>query len=245
MHYEHGASRTDQVIQQFPIFAAYDGSLSSRFHLSFLRHSTLTLYRDQIESVLAGRRVNTVEVWAEHARRTDEHGDIDTVLHVPTVPVSGLKSWEVDYARSFANRDLNLAAEILFNRIAALAALCAEQGIRLVVLNNAVHPIFMQILPRGETDYRDFVVGLEQVSRQHGADFFDLGRGKLGDPTLFQDAVHHNEAGSMWVTDEIARILRGRQTLSDRSPAPPGAPAGQQTRLERESPRSLNGARNI
>jgi hypothetical protein len=205
MLYERDAVHTQAIAAALPVFAAYSDGPGAALERALLFHSDLFLYREIVRDWLMRRPVKEIPAWVAIARRTNAHGD--TPKFVPTRPVRNLTSWEKHDAKRFENFPRMIEQTPLFSNIVRFARLCRRLGIRLVVLNSPVHPLFLSMLPDGEDDYHRFVRRLRETAAESGAVFFDPADGALGKPEHFSDTIHANTNGAAWLNDQIGRFL--------------------------------------
>jgi hypothetical protein len=197
--------KTDSFVRSSPIFMAYDGTLSGRVYGTLLDHVYLIRYRELIrDRLLLPAAVEPVE-WLQMAQKTDAVGDIP--FAVPDRPVTALSDWELDYKRQFRGFDTIMHTHPLFRHLGELASLCAEHDIQLVLLNNAVHPLFNQLFPQGRTDYDRYLFRLRNTASKAHVRLCEPAADGIGPPALFQDTHHHNTRGSMWLTEQLAACL--------------------------------------
>ncbi len=88
----------------------------------------------------------------------------------------------------------------------ALAALCREKGIKLVIVNMPLGPEIMTLVPPGLNDaYRGY---LQALSRQYGVVLLDF----YGDPEFtagsFKDGLHLDYGGSVRLADRMIDALK-------------------------------------
>jgi hypothetical protein len=192
-------------VRSSPIFMAYDGTLSGRVYGTLLDHLYLIRYRELIrDRLLLPSSADPVE-WLQMAQDTDALGDIPFV--VPDKPVTKLSDWEHEYRRNFRAFDEILRTTLLFEHLGALASLCAEKGVQLMLLNNAVHPLFNQLLPQGRADYDRYLFRLRNTASTAHVPLCEPAADGIGAPELFQDTHHHNTRGSEWLTEQLTACL--------------------------------------
>jgi hypothetical protein len=203
---------TDGYVQMSPAFAASDGTLSARVYATLLDHVALVRYRDLIRD-RARAPFAPPDFVQGMADAADARGDIP--FEAPDAPVKALTPWEHDYVREFKNFDQLMRTSLFFDHLTILARWCREHGIGFVLLNNAVHPLFLQLLPHGRADYDRFVFRLRNVATEANVPFCDPADGGVGAPELFQDTHHHNVRGSHWLTERLVDFLI-RERVVDR-----------------------------
>lgn len=202
---DESPAKTESLVRSAPIFMAYDGTLSGRVYGTLLEHVYLIRYRELIrDRLLAPSAAESVE-WRQMAEKTDALGDIPFV--VPDNPVTKLSAWEQDYKRDFRAFDEIIRTTLVFAHLGELARLCAEQDVRLVLLNNAVHPLFSQLLPQGRTDYDRYLFRLRNTASKAHVTLCEPAADGIGAPGLFQDTHHHNTRGSLWLTEQLTACL--------------------------------------
>ena len=214
--YESERTATDSLVRGLPVFAAYAGTPGSLLNRALLHTSDLLLYREVIRDRLLLRPPVENSSALQMARDTDRLGDVR--WPVADRRVRGLTSLEQDYAKRFKKFDDMMLTNPLFDDLAHFAAFCKAEGIRLVVVNNTVHPLFMQMLPRGEEDYRRFTDRLRLVASQEGALFFDPAGDGIGRPAFFYDTHHHSNAGTQWLGKQLGRFLVDSGVLDEDTP---------------------------
>jgi hypothetical protein len=194
----------DQVASRFPVFGMYTGSPGRRLAGFATLHLNLLLYRDVMrERIVNGRW--TSDPLGQQARDVTDAGDMR--LLPESHPVLDLNPFERRNQKLFADFDSVLRRSHLFDHLEALAAFCAAHGIRLVVVNQPVHPLFLKMLPHGRQDYDRYLAALRAVAARSGTLLFEPIAEGIGPAELYQDTVHHNPAGGAWLTSEVARYL--------------------------------------
>jgi len=88
-----------------------------------------------------------------------------------------------------------------------------------------VHPNALRELPHGRADYDRFVHDLRESADANGVPFLDPAPGGVGDPALFQDSVHHNVAGTRWLSAQIGHFLLEHGLVGDSAAAGMATPA--------------------
>jgi hypothetical protein len=76
-----------------------------------------------------------------------------------------------------------------------------------VLLNNAVHPLFNQLLPQGRADYDRYLFRLRNTASKAHVRLCEPAADGIGPPELFQDTHHHNTRGSVWLTEQLTACL--------------------------------------
>jgi hypothetical protein len=203
--HEKTAGPIDDVVGRLPAFHLHDGTVGARLYGALLTHVSLLAYREVIRDALTPGKSTVADLFTRGARATDAFGDIRLMTASPRV--RGLTRYEQRHRKDLSLLGDLLTATEFFPRLEAFARFCAGHGIELVLMNNAVHPLFLQLLPGGEADYARFVARLRAVADATGARFFDPAAGRPADPALFHDTHHHNQAGGVWATDAVARYL--------------------------------------
>ncbi len=202
---ERGAEDVDRFVRDLPVFHIEDGSLAERLRGTLLLHVRLLAYREYLRDRLTPGRAVIDDPWTEKARNTNRFGDIE--LMKIARPVRNLAGYELRWRKRFADFDRLMRTSPVFPNLRSLARLCRERGIELVILNNAVHPLFLTLLPDGQRDYQRFVDRIRRLAAAADVRFFDPAGGRPGRPELFNDTLHHNAAGGVWLTGELADYL--------------------------------------
>jgi hypothetical protein len=216
MLFEERPDQVDRMTQSLPVFAMHSGTPAARFQDLLFGFSQLLEYREVIRDTLARTRPPQIEFWVKLGRRSDQYGDV--ALNVPVVPVPALNVWEKQFIERFSKFDDLMQRTQLFDHLADLARTCRAHGIQLVLLNNAIHPLALQELPHGADDYARFVAALQATADALGVPFLNPAPGGIGEPNLFQDTVHHNVAGTKWLSERIAHFLLERGLIDQPSP---------------------------
>jgi len=213
--FEETPNQVERMTRSLPIFAMHAGTPAARVENLLFGFSELLEYREVIRDTLARTAPPEIEFWVKLGRRTDPYGDV--ALNVPVVPVAALNPWEKQLIRRFAEFDDLMQTTALFDHIGDLARTCREHGIQLVLLNNAVHPLALQELAHGGDDYARFMAALQGAADAQGVPLFNPAPGGIGEPHLFQDTVHHNAAGTKWLSEQIGHFLSERGLLDQPS----------------------------
>lgn len=221
--YEAHPAVVDATTHSLPVFAMHTGTPAAHVQNLVFEHSALMRYREVIRSALLFAPLPRDPSGVRLARKVDASGDVE--LNVRFANVQKLNPWERPFIEQFAKFDDLLQDTYLFDRLADLAKTCRDHGIQLVVLNNAVHPVAMQEFPHGRDDYDRFVAALRAAAEANGLPFLDAAPGGIGPPELFQDTVHHNTAGTRWLSERIAKFLLEQHLLPPHD-ATPASPTG-------------------
>jgi len=118
-----------------------------------------------------------------------------------------LSAWERSRRQRFEDFDGVLRKTLLFDHLTDFARYCHQHGIELVLLNNPVHPFFLQVLPHERQDYDRYLARLRQTAAQAHAYLFEPAPDGIGPPDLYGDTVHHDDAGGAWLTAQLADYL--------------------------------------
>jgi hypothetical protein len=84
-----------------------------------------------------------------------------------------------------------------------------------MLLNNAVHPLFNQLLPHGRADYDRYLFRLRNVATEAHVPLCEPAPDGIGAPELFQDTHHHNQRGALWLTEQVAACLAASGLLGE------------------------------
>jgi hypothetical protein len=199
---------TDAVVRELPVYGAHRGPPAMRLRAAVFEQVALLRYRDVVLQRIVMRRDDPEQHWVDLALTTDEAGRIHpTGWDAVDWEVKELWPIEKAYRERYRDFDAIMERTPLFDHLTEIGHLCGARGIRLVVLNSPVHPMFMELLPRGRRDYRRFVARLRDASRRAGALYFDPAGHGIGSPDLFRDTHHHNQKGFAWLTDRLAAFL--------------------------------------
>lgn len=199
-------AKTASLVRSTPAFMAHDGTVAGRVYKWVVDHVYLIRYRELLRDRLFVPSASEPNEWLRMAQTTDALGDIP--FDAPAAPVTKLTAWEGDYRRDFAAFDEIMRTTPLFDHIADFAHQCAEADIALLLVNNAVHPLFNQLLPRGRADYDRYLFRLRNVATEAQVSLCEPAPDGIGAPELFQDTHHHNQSGSVWLTEQIAACLQ-------------------------------------
>ena len=211
--YEDRPDQVERMTRSLPVFAMHSGTPAAHLQDFLFGASELLKYREVIRDTFVPAQHPQIAMWVNLGRRSDRYGDVP--MSAPVRPVVGLNSQEQLFVEQFSEFDDLMARTQLFDHIGSLARTCRAHGIQLVVLNNAVHPVALQELPHGRDDYARFVTALHAAADAAGVPFLDPAPGGIGDPDLFQDSVHHNAAGTRWLSEQIAHFLLERGLLGE------------------------------
>ena len=77
----------------------------------------------------------------------------------------------------------------------------------MVLLSQPVHPLFLEMVPRGRHDYDRYLTLLRDAAARANVRVFEPIPDGLGPPEWYQDTVHHDAAGGAWLTNELANYL--------------------------------------
>lgn len=220
---EQTPEETESWLAAAPIHRAYARTPAARLYGALLQHLVLLEYRTPIVERLVLRRPPEDDYWNTLARTTDAVGNIrETGWETAAWKVDFLWPTEELYQQQLRDFDGLMRRTHLFRHLKALADLCRARGIRLVVLNHAVHPKFLELLPHGQRDQRRFVRRLRATVRAAHVAYFDPTGDGMGRREWFRDTHHLNEVGGVWLTDEIARFVKaqldGERMEGDRRP---------------------------
>jgi len=199
------ARTVEAQAQTMPVFGLYTGSPVERLRGFAMLHLNLWRYRQAIRSVFDSPLGWKVTTWDAQARAATAAGDVP--LLTQHIEVTGLNRWGLEHQRRFARFDAVMHATLLFDHLVQFAQFCRQRGIELVLLNNPVHPVFMETLPHGQQDYDHYLARLRAVAAENGVRLFEPVPSGVGSPELYQDMVHHDAAGGAWLTEELARYL--------------------------------------
>jgi hypothetical protein len=170
-----------------------------------MMHLTLWQYREVIHDALVLPVGWKTPPFGVQARAANAAGDIP--LLTVHQPVQGLQFYELSHRTRFKDFDAVLHNTLLFDYLVQFAAFCRQHGIELVLVNNPVHPLFMDVLPHGRQDYDRYLARLRAVAAQAHVRLFEPVPDGIGPPDLYQDIVHHDPAGGTWLTGEVGRYL--------------------------------------
>jgi len=191
--------------EAMPVFGLYTGSPAERLRGLAMLHLNLWPYRQAIRSAFEspfGWKVTPLDV---QGRAATPAGDVP--LLTQHIEVTGLNRWGLKHQQRFARFDAVMRATLLFDHLAQFAQFCRQEGIELVILNNPVHPIFLETLPNGQHDYDRYLARLRAVAAENGVRLFEPVLNGIGAPELYQDMVHHDAVGGAWLTEQLVRYL--------------------------------------
>lgn len=203
--WEKADAGTDRLIQTLPAFSLYDGTPAAELRGLLFHHVALMTYRSSLRAWLTGRGMTASVASDKIGRMIGPFGDDGTSPR--KAKVARLRGYEVRYRNQLRGFDALLRNSPLFTDILHLARLCKDRGIRLVVLSNPVHPLFVEMLPGGQRDYNRFVQRLRDTAKRADVSLCEPEGGSFGPPGLYTDTHHPNARGSMWITDEVAKCL--------------------------------------
>lgn len=211
--YEPSRGGIDELVRTIPVFGLEGGTPAAHVRDFLLMHVDLLQYREVIRDALPPRDESPPDPWNTRAKTTNSFGDIK--LASITRPVRGVKKWEHRYVKRFLNFETLMKETRLFDHLGVFAEDCRRRGIELVVLNSPVHPFFLEMLPQGRENYDAFLERLRATAQRNHVRFFDPAPGGIGEAAYFQDTHHHNDAGMIWLTEEIAKYLMGQGLLGE------------------------------
>jgi len=189
-----------------PVFSAYTGTPAAVLQRTLLEHVDLILYREALQARLTGAGTGQMRYWEWAARKISPIGDM--APPIPREPPPFLNTWErkhlVPPMRHF---DTLIARGALFENIAELARTCRALAIRLVLLASPVGPLYMQILPGGADDYREYRRRLQEAAAAAEVPLLDPSPDGIGSPEMFVDATHNSQAGITWMSQAISAYL--------------------------------------
>lgn len=198
-------AKTESLVRSTSIFMVHDGTVSGRVYGALVNHVYLFRYRELLRDRLLSPFLADPPEWVQMAQETDAFGDIP--FFVPDKPVTQLTAKEYGYQREFKSFDDIMRTTLVFDHLEALARLCADNGVQLVLLNNAVHPLLNQLFPRGRVDYDRYLFRLRTTAERVHVPLCEPAADGIGAPELFQDTHHHNTRGSLWLTEQVAACL--------------------------------------
>ena len=211
------AEQTQQRAAAMPIMATYVGSPIARLRSFVTMHLSLLRYREVIREALERPLGWKVPPFDQQAHATTPTGDVP--LAGGHFVVQGPAPWERTRRERFADFDAVVRDTLLFDNLAEFARFCRERGIELVLLNNPVHPLFVDFLPRQRQDYDRYLALVRQAAAQAQVPLFEPAPDGLGQPDLYNDTVHHNEQGGAWLTEQLAGYLAANHLITA-EPAP-------------------------
>lgn len=209
------AAKTNNLVLSSPVMMAHDGTLSGRIYGFVIQHIYLIRYRELIRDWLVLPSSADSPEWLKMAQNTDALGDIPFVA--PDAPVTTLTAWEGNYRREFAAFDEIMRTTLFFDNLLSFARTCAAAGVRLLFLNNAVHPLFNQLLPHGRADYDRYLFRLRDVASAAAVPLCEPAPDGIAASDLFQDTHHHNLRGSKWLTEQLTTCLMHMGALGERA----------------------------
>jgi hypothetical protein len=195
----------DTMVQAMPVFGLEGETPAAAVQDLLFMHVELLQYREIIRDVLPPPTERPRDLWNTRVKTMDAFGDVK--LLTITKPVRGVSMWEQKYVKRFADFETLMKNTRVFNHLGRFAKDCRQHGIELVVLNTPVHPFFLEMLPAGRENYDAFLDRLRATAEANRIRFFDPAPGGIGNAAYFQDTHHHNEAGMIWLTEEIAKYL--------------------------------------
>ena len=203
--YEGPSRETEELTRQFPGFQFHEPTLAARVRAIALTSVQLLLYREVIRDNLLTDAAKP-DPRMPRARAIDDFGD--TARLPPRPAPQSLSRWEkVKYQPQLRTFLSVLRGGLLVEHIGALGAFCREHGIRLLVVNSAVSPFFLELLPNGRSDYDEFVWRMASAATVNGASFLDLAGPSLGPADAFVDSHHLNEAAALAMTERLGAFL--------------------------------------
>jgi hypothetical protein len=197
---------TEARTAALPIFGVYVGSPVERLRGFAFMHSNLWRYREVIHNALEfplGWKGNWFDDLGHAATPA---GDVP-LLGGRHAQVAGLAQAERKQQQRFADYDAVLRKTLLFDHLIQFAGFCRQQGIEFVLLNNPVHPLFVNMLPHEQRDYDIYLARLRQTAAQAHVRLFEPGSNGMGSPELYLDTVHQDAAGGAWLTEQLAGYL--------------------------------------
>jgi len=195
-----------QHLADYPVFSAYAPTATALLHRWLLNDLDLVLYREALARRLAGRDDAPWQMWTKVARRISQSGDTPAPRFADP---KGFNRREQERLSAFLRPfDDELPKSRLFSNVRALAETCRERGIRLVLLANPLHPLYLGLLPRGQDDLDSFLDRVRDLAAAIDVPLLVPTANGLGDPDLYVDATHHNQAGMDWITAKLAYFLR-------------------------------------
>lgn len=221
--FEERASVVDETTRKLPAFTMHTGTPAARLQDLLFRYSELFRDRGVIHDTLL-RAPPQPPFWVHLGRNVDRFGDVP--IGAAVRPVRHLNPWERVYIKRFAKFGRLMAKTQLFEHIRDLTRTCRAHGIQLVLLNNAMHPLALQLLPHGEADLARFIAAVHATADVEGVPVLDVAPGGIGPPEMFADTAHPNLAGTRWLSERIGRFLVERGLLDGRPLAPPPAASG-------------------
>jgi hypothetical protein len=209
--FQSAAAETEKRTRALPGFQFHEASFGARLRALAVSRLQLFLYRDLILDALVGTE-RPVDPWAKPARGFDEFGDLAPSLE--NRPPAGLKDREVARYKGPLQNFLGLVSSRPFGQsLRTLGAFCREHGTRLLLVNTAVSPFFLELLPHGRSDYDIFVRRMAAVAVANGVSFLDLSGPDLGAPEDFVDSHHLNHKAALRATEKIADFVLSRGLL--------------------------------
>jgi len=215
---ESAAMHTEKRTRGLPGFRFHEASAGARLRAQVLRRLRIFLYRDVIRDSLIGTKPR-IDPWAKRASSFDDRGDLPPTLERPSP--TALKGWEVAKYQEKLKNFLNLLVSGPFaDNLGALASFCREHGTRLLLVNTAVSPFFLELLPHGRADYDIFVQRMAAVAAANGVSFLDMSGPDLGAPADFVDSHHLNRKAALRATEKIADFVLTQGLLDAAEPRP-------------------------
>jgi hypothetical protein len=209
---------TAQMWDPQPVFSIYTGSPAARLRAFLTTHVALLEYREVLGELLEPPLGWKQTPFGPEAKRATATGDIELMkVHTPVVSI---RPWERVQRKRFANFDKLLKSTFLFSHLADFAKFCRDRDITLILLNNPVHPLFVEVLPDGKDDYDVYLAILRQTATQLGVRLFEPEPSGFGPPDYYNDLVHHDPAGGAWLTDKLAQYLITNQLVGNGVPLP-------------------------
>ncbi len=219
--FEQSSEVVDRNTRNLQAFGMHAGTPEALLRDQLFRYSELFRHREVIHDALLGGPPQ-IPFWVHLGHSVDRYGDVP--LSVPVRPVRGLNLWERRMIKQFAKFDEVMAKTPLFEHIRKLARTCRAHGIQLVLLNNALHPLGLQVLAHGEEDLARFIAAVHATADAEGVPVLDLVPGGIGPPEMFADIAHPNVDGIRWISERIGRFLIERGRLDGAQAAPAANP---------------------
>jgi hypothetical protein len=199
------ADQSRRRADAMPVMATYVGSPIARLRSFVTMHLSLLRYREVIRDAFEPPLGWKPQPFDQQAHATTPRGDVPLVTG--NFVVRGMAPWELQRKNRFADFDAVLHDTLLFGHLEEFARFCRERGIELILLNNPVHPLFLDALPQQQRDYERYLALVRQAAAQAHIRLFEPAPDGLGQPDLYGDTVHHNAAGGAWLTEQLARYL--------------------------------------
>ena len=202
---ERSAAQIEAEVSAYPVFTVYAPTPAALLH-RFVLHDVDLPWR--MRRHLFTTKEQASLLWMKTARRITASGDTPVPFPGARGPSELGRDERERLTKLFRDFETQMTSSPLFANLASFASTCTAAGVRLAILINPVHPLYLELLPHGAADLERFHAKLRETAAKLGLPLFEPGEEGLGAPDLYVDATHHNQAGMDWLTDEVGGFLR-------------------------------------